>query len=600
MIARSPRALRRLPLVASLLALTAAAGCNGCKKTSKPEEVKKEVAAKPVTIEETPMPDGVVLELDIKDPESVAKRASDGMSMGLGPSPYEKLLEVAPSDDAKKLFRALDPHGAISLVMLYDFAKKGDPEFVAAVHLKDPEVARTIASTISKAKNADKAEESKALGTTLYGDADVAYAFLGDVGLIGHPKSAVDKVGKFVAYRASKGAALGHDLLLRSPASKFGDKLSVLAKDTWTSGGGSGSKNPDVKAETEKLVGALIGAIADLGDTDLALDIVGDELHAEQTLAVKGDLAKAFAAWPAGDANALLSLPRGDTAGLYRIPDGLGPVAYAGFASTLDDASKPAPNKAELVKALRAIGGGLGHDVAYVTHEPTSGGSGGVLGAGVLDTEILVRIDVVDAAGIKAAAPLLVKEATRDKSTPTKVKALAAMLGEGQVVSFPSISAALTGMGAGGSGGTPPADDTFTWAVKDGFVFLDFAPRGDDALLQAALDPAKKSPFDGDATARAKVGSFPAKKVIAAGYGTSLGLGGFGALGMLTGGASASKKGSAPFWSWVTVDGSGLTSKGSMPLSWLGDMTKAILAIAGRSGSMLGGSPMPGAGAAPF
>src|SRR5579859_7785326 len=97
----------RLALCASIaLVVVASIGCDSCKK--KEETVKKETVGKTKSIDETPAPADLLVDLVIKDAEGLAKRAADGAGFGaeLGPSPWEKVVSSVGDANAQKGLRA--------------------------------------------------------------------------------------------------------------------------------------------------------------------------------------------------------------------------------------------------------------------------------------------------------------------------------------------------------------------------------------------------------------------------------------------------------------------------------------------------------------
>jgi len=581
---------RRFLLAAALLAVVAAPGC----KKKQVEEVKKEIIKK-LEITEAPLPEGAVGELVIKDPEAFLKKVSTGAGLEpiVGASPYEKLLEAASDENAKKALKAIDPHGSMAAVALYKLGAPGEkPHGVVAARLKDADVAAAALEAATKAGSDLKPWDSAVLGGKVYeGNGGGEVAIYGDVVLVADTRPAIEAAGKYVAWRAAK-STVDHEMTLRIPMERIGPELKKLGTAEWAKVKPT-DVPPKVKAEIDPLVEPVLGGVAEMGEAVIHFDVAGDDLKVDEKVGAKGSLSAWLAKYPTGDASPLLTMPKGENVTLYRLPDGLGPLTYALADYGLDGTPLAAADRAEASKQLRILGKALGHAVGYTT-DTGKGAAAPAPGAPpAINTEVYVRIDLDDAAAAKGAVAALRKLV--EKALPTTKKLTAAAYkkngAEGETITTP---ATIPGMGASPASATK---DNWTWAIKGTQLHLDLCLGCTPALLDAALDPASKLTLGEDAGAKTKIGEMPAKGLASASWGSSLSLPGMmGGLGAFMGAPPAPKKPGAAMWGYSTVGADGLAAKGAVPLTFVGDLAKNLIAIAGMGmmgGGGMGGPPPP-------
>ncbi|MGZ3474507.1 MAG: hypothetical protein ACXWUG_09495 [Polyangiales bacterium] len=566
----------------SILALSiAAGGCSSCKKGAKKlDEAKKDLVEKKKVVE-TPLPEEALGELVIKDPESLVKKSADGAGLGpmVGDSPYQKLIDSVTDENAKKALKAIDPHGTFAAVLIAKIAPNEKPHGCAAAKLKDPDIAATALAAAGKSGGTMKTWQSKALDVIVYEPGtDGEVAVYGDAVIIADTREALESGAKYVAWRALE-SKVDHELVLRVPMQKIGPTLKALGTTEWAKVTPKDLGSPKVKAEIDPLVDPVLTGLADMGEILVNLDIKGDAMELDEKVAATKTLSAWLAKYPAGDATALLTMPKGESASLYRFPDGLGPAIYAGIDYALESSPLTPAERTDASKSVRDLGKSLGHQLAYVT-ESGKGGTG-------LNTEVLVRIDLDDAAAAKGAIPTLRKHAEKAAGGKATVTPYTKFGAEGETV--------LTGalLPSPGSAGTP-TKDTWTWALKGTQLWLSACLGCTPTLLDAALDPGSKATLESDPAAKAKIGEFPTKGLITASYGTTFSMpGAFGGLSAFMGAPPPGpKKPGVAMWGWSTTAADGVTAKGVVPLVFLGDLVKGYLAMT-MGGMGMGGSPPP-------
>lgn len=580
--------LRHLGIATCALAL---AGTVACKK-KQVEEVKKDLPEKKDPIAEVPLPEDALGELVIRDPEVFVKKSADGAGFGamIGPSPFEKLLENAADENAKKALKALDPHGTLAAILVAKIGPGGKPHGVAAARLRDPEVASAALAAAAKSGGEVKTWSSKSLDTTVYElGRDAHVAVWGDVVIASDDRDAMEHGAKYVAWRSAK-SKVDHELVLKVPMQKIGPTLKTLGSAEWAKVK-PGDVPPKIKAEIDPLVDPVLTGVADMGEIAVDLDIDGADLKFSETFAAKGTFSAWLAKYPVGDARPLLSMPKAESVSFFRYPDGLGPLVYAIADFAIDASSElSAAEKTDASKQVRALGKSLGNELSYATAKG-KGSAGGAASPGV-DTEIFVRLDVSDPAAAKGAIETLRKIAQKlaGKGAKPAVAPYKKFGAEGETITTGAVLPAMSGL-PGLGGAASPSKDNWAWAIKDGKLYLDACLGCAQALVDATIDPASKATLENDAAAKTKIATFPDKNVIGASYATSLGLPGtFGGLGALMGMGAAPKSGAGGVVSsWSTVSSDGAVVKGNLPLALLGDAVRGYLTMAGG----LGGAPPP-------
>ena len=585
---------RRLVLVASVLALVAG---SACKKKPPVEEAKKDVVKKPEIVE-APLPEGAVVELVVKDPEAFVKKVSTGAGLEplVGASPYQKLVDAITDENAKKAVKALDPHGTLAVVALYQIGKPGEKAHaVAAARLKDPDVASAALEAATKAGSDVKSWDSKVLGGKAFevnGGGEVAV--VGDAVVVADARDALEAGARYVAWRSLK-SSVDHELVVRMPLDKVGPSLQKVGTAEYAKVKPTDIP-PKVKAELDPLVEPVLGAVGDMGQAVITMDVVGDDLKVDESIGAKGALAGWLAKWPTGDAAPILTMPQAESVSLYRLPDGLGPLTYALLDEGIDGAPLSTAERAEASKQVRALGKSFGRVVGAAIDKGKAAAA--TAGPPSINTEVYLRIDLDDAAGAKAAIAAMHKVLEKalpggKKPTITPYKKNGA---EGEVV---ATAATMPGMGGMGGGSTK---DSWTWAIKGSQLHLDLCLGCTPALVDVATEG--KATLGDDAAAKAKIGEMPTKGLATASYATALSLPGLGGgMGAFMGGHGHDheheKAAAGAMWGYSVAGEKGLSGKGTVPLKMVGDFAKTLVAIA--SMGMMGG-PMGGAmgGPPPF
>ena len=551
----------------------AMSGCESCKKKTQEttDKVKKDIVAKVRPIDEAPAPANLIGELVIKDPEAVSKRAVDGagFSAEIGPSPYEKLIESVHDENVKKGLRAVDPHGAIAAVALAKFGAGEKPHGAVAAKLKDPELA-TVALTTGAKGGEIKAWDSKVLDTQVYepgADGKGEIAVYGSVVIVADDRATIEAAGKYVAWKASKGDAQAHDLSLRIPMDKIGPELQKLGTVAWSMVGPTDIP-VKIKAALDPMVAPVLQGVADMGPMAVDLDVDAKVVKIDDKVDAKGTFATWLGSVPSGDASALLTMPKADGVSLMRFGDSLGPVLYSSVDQLLDMTALPAPEKADLLKQVQALGKSLGTQAVLANK-----GSGPT-------SEFLVRFDLKDGPAAKTAMTALEKAGLKAAGggklpTPPKVTPYKKFGAEGDQIDIEV---------------SPSSKISLLWAVRGSFLFIGFGNSG-FTIADAGIDPASKATFDTDAAAKAKIASYPTKSIISASYGDTWSFSKSLLPGMAPPPGATPTTGGPPIWSYSTADSSGMTAKGEIPLAFVGDLTRFYIGMLMMFGG--GGAPPP-------
>jgi hypothetical protein len=577
----------RARLVASVFAsagLTLAmGGCSSCKK--KPpveEEVKKEKSNKKPEVPEEPLPKDLAFEAILRDPEAVAKRGADGAGFAkeVGASPYQKLIDNLPDDKARKAARAIDPHGAVSLVItakpddLIDEHKWSSKtvSVVGAAHLKDADLANAALVVIGKTDSDIKSHPAKSFEGTIYElKPDLAIAVNGDLILVGDGAAALENAGKYASYLARKGGKQDHDLYVRIPTTALSAKAKVAGTEVWARE--KKDVPPAIATELDLLIPPVLEALGDAGDAIGYFDVRGDDLVMEQKMSATGSLSKWFAKYPSGDATALLSMPKAESAALYRLPDGLGPLAYSLVDESLKKSGLDPADNADIAKYARILGKSLGHEVVYSSN--SAGLFTAFSGGGKGNAEYFGRVELTDPAGAKSALvrfrELTEKNVTGKYDPKLKTTPYKKFGAEGETITITSPS----------YGGGPPTtpDSTLLWAIRGSYAYVDLCIYCVPKLDADALDPATKSTMGDDTGAKTKIGTFPTAGVVEAAYGD---VGAYLRAAMTIFGAPPSKA-LPPIWAWATVNDSGLDARELVPLAAIGDVVRAFVMRSGYS-----------------
>jgi hypothetical protein len=580
---------------AIVLAMGATGGCSSCKKKQN-DDLTKDEGKKKHGPPEVPMPADLAFELVIKDPDDLVKRGADATGHGkdVGADPYQKILELVPDEDSKKIMRAFDPHGAVSFVVTakasalldVDHWDKSTVQVAAAAHIKDRDLAKTALDAASK-NNGTKSGPAKGFDGRLYElKDDLAVGLSGDVVIVGDGADALEKCGRYVVYLAEKGNDLPHDMTMRVPLDALEEAVGKTVPSAWAKEKATGDVPPPIVAEIDPLVGPLVTAFGEASDGTAWIDLKGDTLVADQSVSAKGTLSKVLAAWPSGDASAMLAMPMADSVALYRWADGLGPLLYASFDYVVDESVRKgdltAPEAADIKKSYKAFGASLGHEGVYSSH--MSGAGLGMFGGGGGSYEYFVRIELSDPSTAKKAIvdarTIIDAEAKKPpdvvKLAITPYKKFGA---EGETIVVPG-----SAMGTY----TPHADSTVAWAIRGSYLYVDGCLHCNAPMFDDALDPAASKTFGADATAKAKIGSMPSKDVIEAGYGD---MGTYFKSIMTILGVTPS--GSKPAWGWSAANGDGIHAHEEVPVSVIVDLVQLYTRSLGMFGGGYGGYPMP-------
>ena len=580
-----------------------AGGCSSCRKKPPPEEVKRDKPRKNSDLAVEPSPPDLALEMVFKDPEGVIKHGADSAGFGkeIGPSPYDKLIDNLPDEKAKKVARALDPHGAISLVVLAKVDDMIDEskwnaetiQAVGAAHLKDPELASAAMTVLAKTKGDVKSYPAKSFEGTIYEIAsDKAVAITGDIVLAGDGAAALEKAGRYAAYLARKGDKQEHDLTLRIPTTELEAKVKSSALSWWATPKAKRDIPPSVVVEIDKLLPSVLTALGEAGDVVGTFDVTADDVVMEQKMSAKGSLSKWLSGFPSGDASPMLAMPKGEGAVLYRFADGLGPIAYALVDEAVTDSIKKssvdAADGAEIEKQARALGGALGHELVY------SGGGLGAMGgmaSSSVKVEYFSRVELSDPGTAKTSLVKfreLFQKYVKGKTDPKlKVSPYKKFGAEGETIDIELPTYSYPGY-------TPPkkANSTLVWAIRGSYLFVDVTVEGAPKMFDDGLDPAAKGTLAADPSAKAKVASFPQAGVIEAGYGD---LGAYMRLMASMMGAPLPAT-LPPLWGYATVSADGVTAREQLPIALIGGLVRAGLMLRATSASKYPapmGTPIP-------
>jgi hypothetical protein len=556
-----PRSLPASAIVT--LSLVVAFTAVGCKR-KKVDAVTKDRADKPRAVVVVPPPRDLLADLVIRDPEAFAKRAVDGagLTKELGPSPFDKLVDSRSSVGEKAALRAIDPHAPAAVLVVGDvsstFSHFGTPVIhtLVAVRIHDAQAVEPALGVLGA-----KSEPSKALGQPIYEANDLHFVLLGDVLVGSDSRDALETAGKYAEYRVMS-AKLAHEGVGTVMLGSIGAGLNKELSAEWTK---SKATMPARSATAaEPLVVAGLAALLEVGDATFDLDVDGDTLVVGHEIRATGKLAKWITGYPAGDANALLSLPKA-SATVYRFTHDLAPLVYAGSADLLAASPLSAAERADFDKALHVIGASLGHELAVVTRSGATKSSPGSPG---FDFEYLVRLELASAAPLKGVMETLRKisekpiaKALSAKTTTTPYKKLGAE-GETMTFSFGGLSW------------------TLLWATRASSLYLDFCWACSPKLTDAVLDASAKATLGDDPVAKAKIATFPSSGVVAASYGDDPGYRVLGGLipSFTFGSATTPSSGYSAAFS------GGLRGKGWMPLASFGEFAR-VWSLAPPSGA---------------
>ena len=239
------RMASRLRVVAApliVLALGASGGCSSCKKKTN-EDLTKDEGKKKHAPSDVPMPPDLAFELVIKDPDGAAKRGADASGYGaaVGSSPYEAALALVPDPDAQKILRAIDPHGAVALVVTakaqdlldVDHWSKDSVQVVVAAHLKDRELAMTALDAQAKSKGKPSGPAKGFDGKTYELDSDTAVGVSGDLVLVGDGAASLEKCARYALFLAQKGDDQPHDVTMRVPLDALEAQVVKTIPSAW-------------------------------------------------------------------------------------------------------------------------------------------------------------------------------------------------------------------------------------------------------------------------------------------------------------------------------------------------------------------------------
>ncbi len=572
-----------LILGGGFLLATLAGGCDSCKK--KPSDNGSKIdkpkdTPKVKTADEVPAPADMVGEIALKDPEAVAKRVIDGAGFAaeVPGSPWDKLVSLVPDANAGKALRAIDSHAGIAAAFTFKFAPGEKFHVIAAAKLKDAELANMALGAASKGGEL-KSWDSKVLEGPVYEvPGSAQFAVYGELILFADARDSLEAAGKYVAFKATKAGALTHDLTFHVATDSMGPVLQKLGTQGWASV--ATAVPPSIKTDLDPMVAPFLQGVADMGALDATTDIDGKVAKIDSKMAAKGTFGTWLGAYPVGDANALLSAPKGDSASLLRYPDGLGKLIIDGVMLTFLRSSPGGaagtlpPEVSDALKQVEILGKAMGHELVM-----TNKGSGP-------SQEMFMRFDLGDPAAAKGAMSTLEKmglkalegasKGASTKPPAPKVTPYKKFGAEGEEVEITAGGAGIGGM-------------TFHlfWAVRGSYLYLAYA-TGSFTLLDAGIDPASTATVGNDATAKAKIASFPTKGVISASYGDNWSFSGLGMLGL---GGSAPPKAAGPgvpLWSYSVVDSTSSSGKAEIPLTFIGDLGRFYYNLL-----MMMGSPPP-------
>lgn len=465
-------------------------------------------------------PDDVLGEILVRDPLALVEQIAQtpgsktGDPLGLLKSP-----EIAP------IAEVVDMHGCAAFAMFGEPKQIDSWHGAGAVRLKDPKGARAKFAEAA-AQGKFTVSENPNIRAKVYVSGKSNLALIGETLVVSDSATVLESAGRWIA-KETEGTPT-HEVSLHVPLARFAGQLKGEAKALLDKEVG---KDPD-SAAFEPLARQVVDLIGDLGDVSLSLDIEKQDAVVDFKLGASGGFSEWLSKYPAGTPRTLLTLPRGNGAGLVRWPSSLTQT----LKSFLDEPLKTKPSKE--VEDFRAFAKTIGTEVAFVyTQKPRKDGGSPKL------NELLVRLELTDPAGAKAA----LKTAITDVGGKPDHK----------ITRSP-----WSKFGADGESLTivqPSERIEARWAIKGNALFFDFNDDGKVTLIDAALDPNNKSLLGNDLRAKSFVEKLPKQGLALAFYSQSPAAPKPEELGAVPGLDGIR-------WGWVSAAATGVASMWNLPL----------------------------------
>ncbi|MBI2395903.1 MAG: hypothetical protein HYV09_40440 [Deltaproteobacteria bacterium] len=475
-------------------------------------------------------PEDVVAEVLVRDPQALLDTVAQASGMkNLDPATLLSDPELA------EFAQVADLHGTAAMAVLGDPRKSESWHFAAAVRLRDPKAARArFNEAVGKGKL--KATQSPAIRSKIYQEGKSSMALIGEALVFADAAETIESAGRWIGKETD--GTPPHEASLHVPLARWAGMLKGEAK-RWVDA--EVQKDPD-SAGLEPLMRTFVDVVGNLGDVRLALDFEKEDAVLDFHLGATGAFSSWLGKYPAGTPRSILTLPRGSGAFVVRFPDAVSSVVQSLFEG---EAKKPSAKKE--LDDVRILGRSIGHEVAVVYAEKSKPGEAPKA------TEAMVRIELVDPKGARAAIKSLIADWTGkpDRKITRSPWARAGADGESiQVVD-----------------GADKYDAR--WAIKGNHLFVDVAWDGKVTLVDAAVDPNAKSLLSNDPRAKSFADKLPKDGLVLAYYAqTSKApkleeLGAIPALtGIRWGWASASKDGVASAWNVPLADLATYLTKG--------------------------------------
>lgn len=471
-------------------------------------------------------PEDVVVQLLVRDPHVLFETTAHATgSKELDPNAFAK----AAGPDMAALVDAIDLHAPAGAVIVGDVKNPDSWHYSAAMKLRDPKGARAMLAE-KVAKGQFKAEESPVIRAKIYSVGKNVFALIGEAFVTGDSRDTIEKNGRWIAKEGTEGTPT-HDVMVRVPISNYSVALKNEVKKLWET---EGTKDADRAAAGAPFAEGLLNMIAGIGDLDLSLDLEKEDAVVDVRMGATGMLSQWLGKYPAGPARSILTLPRGTSAFVLRIPDSVSDI----FKSVADDAAKKSPQASKDLEDYRAFARSLGHEFAFATLEKK---------ATQKTTEALMRIELADPVAAKKAIAALIADATAKPDRKIQRAPYAKLGAEGESIQYASGSEKYDGR----------------WAIKGNMLYVDVAREGKPTLLEAALDPSGKQLLSANPRAKTFADRLPKDGLAIAYYAETPKapkLEELGAVPALTG----------VRWGWASAGKEGVASQFNIPLADLG------------------------------
>lgn len=502
------------PMLTLALPLTVV-GLDGCvpAKTAPPPPA-------PPKLQAIERPEDFLGELIIRDPLGLVEQVVQTPgSKAPDPTGILKEPDVAP------IAEVVDLHGCAAFAMFGEPKNPDSWHGAGAVRLKDPKGARAkFAEAVAKGKFT--VVENQVIRSKVYTHDKVSIALLDEAMVVSDGTATIESAARWLA-KETDGTPT-HEIAVHVPLSRFAGQLKAEAKSALD----KGMTNPDDVATFGPLTHQVLDLIGDLGDASLSVDLEKHDAVVDFKLGATGGFSDWLAKYPSGTPRNLLSLPRGNGAGLVRFPSSIADAVKSFFDGPL----KGKPSKD--LEDARTFARSIGTEVAFVYGQKAK-----KPGEAPKLNELLVRIELVDPAGARSA-----------------IKSLIGDLGgkpDHKITRSP-----WSKFGADGESLTivePNEKIEARWAIKGNSLYVGVNDDGKITLLDTALDPNNKALLGNDLRAKSFVEKLPKEGLALAFYSQS---------------AAAPKPeelGAVPGldgirWGWVSAGKSGVSSMWNVPL----------------------------------